>query len=74
MGSVAAATKRTVSAGSASRVVGANERIRLGMIGLGGMGTVHLRAVMKQAEDDKDIEVVAVSDIYTARKARARHR
>lgn len=64
--------KPGVSARSASRVVGASERIRLGMIGMGGMGTVHLQAFMKQSEDEKDIEVVAVSEIYTKRKQRAR--
>jgi len=42
------------------------------MIGVGGMGTVHLRAFMKQSEDEKDIEVVGVSDVYTKRKERAR--
>lgn len=61
-----------VPARSAARVVGANDRIRVGMIGLGGMGTVHLQAFMKQTDDEKDIEVVAVSDVYTRRKERAR--
>jgi predicted dehydrogenase len=61
-----------VSARSASRVVGANDRIHLGMIGVGGMGTVHLQAFMKQTDEEKDIQVVAVSDIYTRRKQRAR--
>ncbi len=42
------------------------------MIGVGGMGTVHLQAFMKQSEDEKDIQVVAVSDVYTRRKNRAR--
>jgi predicted dehydrogenase len=61
-----------VTARSASRVVGASDRVRLGMIGMGGMGTVHLQALMKQTEDEKDLEIVAVSDIYTKRKQRAR--
>lgn len=74
-GSASAATRAirpTVPARSASRVLGANDRIRVGMIGVGGMGTVHLRAFVKQTEEDKDIEVAAVSDIYTRRKERAR--
>ena len=66
------AIKPTVTARSASRVVGANDRINLGMIGMGGMGTVHLQAFMKQTEEEKDIQVVAVCDIYTLRKQRAR--
>jgi predicted dehydrogenase len=61
-----------VTARSAARVVGANDRVRVGMIGMGGMGTVHLQAFMKQTEEEKDIQVVAVSDIYTRRKDRAR--
>src|SRR5262245_58738086 len=64
--------KPSVSARSASRVVGANDRIQLGMIGMGGMGTVHLQAFMKQTDEEKDIHVIAVSDIYTRRKQRAR--
>src|SRR5689334_9825981 len=61
-----------VTARSASRVVGANDRIHVGMIGMGGMGTVHLQAFMQQTEEERDIQVVAVSDIYTRRKQRAR--
>ncbi len=64
--------KPGVSARSASRVVGANDRIHVGMIGVGGMGTVHLQAFMKQTDEEKDIQIVAVSDIYTKRKQRAR--
>ncbi len=64
--------KPSVSARSASRVVGANDRINVGIIGTGGMGTVHLRMFVQQSADEKDIRVVAVSDIYTRRKERAR--
>src|SRR2546423_5602465 len=74
--SVLAKAEKTIRPGikarSAGRVVGANDRIRLGMIGLGGMGTVHLQAFMKQTDEEKDIQVVAVSEIYTRRKQRAR--
>jgi len=64
--------KPGISARTAARVVGANDRVNVGIIGTGGMGTVHLRAFMSQGEEDKDIQVVAVSDIYTVRKQRAR--
>jgi len=60
------------SARAASRVVGANDRIAVGMIGVGGMGGAHLRAHVKQSETTKDIQVVAVSDIYAKRKEKAR--
>jgi predicted dehydrogenase len=61
-----------VNARSAARAVGANDRINVGIIGVGGMGTVHLQAFMSQSDEDKDIQVVAVSDLYTVRKERAR--
>ncbi len=56
----------------ASRAVAANDRINVGIIGTGGMGTGHLRAFVAQAEQQKDIRVAAVSDVYTRRKERAR--
>jgi predicted dehydrogenase len=49
-----------VSALSASRVLGANERIRLGFIGLGNRGDQVLDAFLAQ----DDAEVVALCDIY----------
>ena len=55
VGAVAAGTaigaqvRPAATARSASRVVGANDRVRVGMIGVGGMGTVHLRAFVKQS-------------------------
>ncbi len=76
LATVAAAAQKTIKPGvtarSAARIVGANDRIHLGMIGVGGMGTVHLQAFMKQTDEEKDIQVVAISDIYTRRKQRAR--
>jgi len=62
----------TVTARSAARVIGANDRINVGSIGVGGMGTVHLRTFVKQSEEQKDLQVVAVSDVYTVRKEAAR--
>lgn len=53
---------------SASRVIGASDRIGIGSIGTGGMGTSHLRDLTKRS----DAQVVAVSDVYTVRKERAR--
>jgi predicted dehydrogenase len=49
-----------VSALSATRVLGANERIRLGFIGLGNRGDQVLDAFLAQG----DAEVVALCDIY----------
>jgi predicted dehydrogenase len=63
--------KPSVPARSASRILGANDRIHTGHIGVGGMGTAHLRAFLQQSEKDKDIQVVAVCDVYKLRRERA---
>ena len=54
--------KSTIIAGAAlpfARVRGANERIRIGQVGLGGRGT---GAHIPSFENQKDVSVVAVSD------------
>lgn len=51
-------------------VLGANDRINFGVIGLGNMGTGHLRSLMKRSEAD-NIQCVAVSDVYQKRITRA---
>lgn len=68
----AAAMLAPAAARSRSRVLGANDRINVGIIGVGGMGFTHLRELVAQSEQDKDMQVVAVCDIYTKRKERAR--
>jgi predicted dehydrogenase len=70
---VAAAALTPVPAASAARVLGANDRIHVAVIGVGGMGGGHLRALAaQQSESESDIQVKAVCDIYTRRKQRAR--
>jgi len=44
-----------------ARVLGANDRILLGIIGSGGMGRYHIRSIL---DNHKDVEFVAVCDIY----------
>lgn len=58
-----------ISAASAARVAGANDRIRLGVIGNGGRGQ-HLIRMAKAAGGDK-IEWVAVSDAWDQRRDEA---
>jgi predicted dehydrogenase len=72
--SIAAAKpiRPSVNARSASRVLGANDRINMAHIGVGGNGFGNLRSFVAQSEETKDIQVVAVCDIYTKRKERAR--
>jgi predicted dehydrogenase len=64
--------KPSVTARTAARTLGANDRIRVGMIGVGIMGTGHLRAFVRQQEQDKDIEVAAVCDVYQRHRERAK--
>src|SRR5579883_1092481 len=68
-------TRRAVLAGTAasySRILGANDRAQVGLIGCGNLGMRHLRLYLKPLLDDGTARVVAISDIYTAAKERAR--
>lgn len=56
-----------LTAASAARVMGANDRIRLGVIGTGGRG----RYLMSQANKAGNIEWVAVCDAYDVQRERA---
>jgi predicted dehydrogenase len=56
---------------SAGRVIGANDRITVGYIGVGGQGTAHLQ-LMKQHAADNNILQAAVSDIWTKRVDQAK--
>ncbi len=49
------------SRSSYASVIGANDRIRFGVIGCGGMGTGHLNSLVKRSSTD-NIKVLAVSD------------
>jgi predicted dehydrogenase len=67
------AAGQTVSAWSASRVLGANDRINMSIIGVGGIGTARLRTVyLEKSVKANNIQVVAVSDVYSKRRERAR--
>jgi len=63
--SVAAATS-LLTARSNAAVVGANDRIRIGVIGAGGMATNHMRTLVKMRETD-NFEIVNVCDIFDKR-------
>jgi predicted dehydrogenase len=59
------------SRASYASVIGANDRIRFGLIGCGGMGTGHLGSLVKRSDAD-NIKVLAVSDVYQRRLTRAK--
>ncbi len=49
-----------------ARVQGANERLRIGVIGCGGQANDHMRTLVKMREPD-NIDILRVCDIYTKR-------
>ncbi len=51
---------------------GANDRIRIGVIGCGGMGTGHVNSLVGRSSAE-NITVVAVSDVYQRRVTRAQN-
>jgi predicted dehydrogenase len=59
------------SRSSYASILGANDRIRFGVIGCGGMGTGHLGSLVKRSDAD-NIKVLAVSDVYQRRLTRAK--
>ena len=56
---------------SYSRIIGANERIKIGVIGCGGMANGHMEALLKMKESD-NVEITAVCDVYTKRLDKAK--
>src|SRR6478672_785324 len=54
---------------SSSRVIGANDRINVGVIGYGGRGTYVANQFTRFAEKNKDAcRISAVCDVYEKRK------
>ncbi len=59
------------SAYSAGRVIGANDRINVAVIGLGNICTRHLHHRLLPLREKGSIEVTAVSDVFEKAKHRA---
>jgi len=51
---------------SYARIAGAAERLRIGVIGCGGMATHHMRTLVKMREAD-NFDILAVCDVYQKR-------
>ena len=60
----------SLSAKSYGRIIGSNDRIQIGFLGCGARSRGHRRMV-KMSEQDKNIGVVAVCDIWTLNRERA---
>jgi len=52
---------------SRARVIGANDRIGVGFIGVGGRGSTHLAIVQRLIKDGEPLQVAAVNDAYRYR-------
>ena len=53
---------------SPARVLGANDRVRVGMIGVGGRG----QELLKQVQQVPNAQLVAVADIYSLHREQAK--
>jgi predicted dehydrogenase len=51
---------------SRSRIFGANENLRIGVVGCGGMAQNHMSALLRMKESE-NVEIAAVCDIFTKR-------
>jgi len=58
-----AAATSLVTAASYAQVSGANQRLRVGVIGCGGMAGGHMRSLRRMRDSD-NVEIVAVCDVY----------
>ncbi|MCX7642631.1 MAG: Gfo/Idh/MocA family oxidoreductase [Armatimonadetes bacterium] len=58
---------RAYSLAGSHRIVGANERIGVGVIGCGGQGITHIRTMQRLQKWGENIAVVAVCDVYQKR-------
>ena len=56
------------TAASYSRVLGANDRVQVGLIGCGNLGMRHLRLYLKPILDDGTARLAGISDIYKMAK------
>lgn len=50
-----------------ARVIGANDRINIAHIGIGGRGSDHLTMTLEHQKNNHDIEIVALCDVYQKR-------
>ncbi|HWR51786.1 MAG TPA: Gfo/Idh/MocA family oxidoreductase [Bryobacteraceae bacterium] len=59
-----------MSARSYAQTIGAGERLRIGVIGCGGMATGHMESLVRMRQTD-NIDIVAVCDLYQKRLDKA---
>ena len=57
------ATAGVFAARGYARIIGAGERLRVGVIGCGGMATGHMKGLVR-VKDTDNVEIIAVCDVY----------
>ncbi|MEW6236103.1 MAG: Gfo/Idh/MocA family oxidoreductase [Candidatus Omnitrophota bacterium] len=60
------------TAASARRVLGANDKINIGVIGCGGRSYAHIHTILKLIESGANVAITAVCDIYRPRLEKAK--
>jgi hypothetical protein len=53
------------------QVRGANERLGIGFIGVGGRGSSHVHTVQRLIKDGQNLQIVAINDAYGYRRQEA---
>jgi predicted dehydrogenase len=61
---------KALAQGAAPKVIGANSKLNIAMIGIGGMGSGHLKMI-KDMSGEQNVEIVAVCDLWEKRKKQA---
>jgi len=56
---------------SYARIIGANERLNVGVVGCGNMANAHMNALLKMKQSD-NVEIASVCDVYANRLAQAK--
>src|SRR5689334_1630422 len=63
-GAAVAGTALALSAATYERVYGANERIGVGFLGVGGRCQQHIDVILELQKENKGVEPVAVCDVW----------
>ncbi|MBC7924790.1 MAG: Gfo/Idh/MocA family oxidoreductase [Bryobacteraceae bacterium] len=66
-GFLAASGAAALNASNYSRIIGANERILIGVIGCGGMATGHMTSIKRRMLETDNVQMIAVCDLYDRR-------
>ena len=56
------------TARSYARIIGANDRLNVGVVGCGGMAGVHMNRLLKFGEKTDNFQFTAVCDLYDKRR------